>query len=430
MSIKIHHGPPGSYKTSGAVYDDFVSAALDGRVIVTNVRGLQSGERVKKVLSGQAKKRLVKSMFPSMKRLGAISRHLVKGDFKRFWGHAKGYRKMRKIRLGKVEIINVDTSTSEGKEKMRRWFHWAPLGAFLIIDEINTIYPKTWTARKLEDYDFEGGEDAAEKEGRPYNATQALEMHRHYNYDLVLTTPNIRKVHDIFRQSAEMAYRHKNAATIGLPGRYWEYMHEAENDGRSKNDILIKASRKIPKWVFDLYSSTTTGKASDTKAGQSIFLRPGPIIVFIGLIGGIWVAVNRVGSIFDEGKELESVQETSKLPMASSMVPGVAQDHVADIKKVPKIVNRKSIGSEILSGIVHYVGNMYGDDLFETSGSYYKAKELRAVGIKLTRIGACGFVAKTEDERRLIRCPEHGETTRKTTILGRSVGEIGPAGES
>ncbi|MGZ3999618.1 MAG: zonular occludens toxin domain-containing protein [Mucilaginibacter sp.] len=51
MSIKIHHGPPGSYKTSGAVMDDFVPAALAGRVVVTNVRGLNDSALVRKVLT-------------------------------------------------------------------------------------------------------------------------------------------------------------------------------------------------------------------------------------------------------------------------------------------------------------------------------------------------------------------------------------------
>ena len=40
MAVKIHHGAPGSYKTSGAVMDDFTHWAREGRTIVTNVRGL------------------------------------------------------------------------------------------------------------------------------------------------------------------------------------------------------------------------------------------------------------------------------------------------------------------------------------------------------------------------------------------------------
>lgn len=39
VSIKIHHGPNGSNKTSGARQDDAVPALKDGRVIITNIRG-------------------------------------------------------------------------------------------------------------------------------------------------------------------------------------------------------------------------------------------------------------------------------------------------------------------------------------------------------------------------------------------------------
>ena len=46
MAVKIHHGPPGSYKTSGAVMDDLVAAVFAGRTIITNVRGLDDSERI------------------------------------------------------------------------------------------------------------------------------------------------------------------------------------------------------------------------------------------------------------------------------------------------------------------------------------------------------------------------------------------------
>ena len=39
MSIKIHHGEPGSYKTSGAMSDDIIPILEKGRLIITNVRG-------------------------------------------------------------------------------------------------------------------------------------------------------------------------------------------------------------------------------------------------------------------------------------------------------------------------------------------------------------------------------------------------------
>ncbi|HHE5722686.1 zonular occludens toxin domain-containing protein, partial [Pseudomonas aeruginosa] len=49
MAIKIHHGPNGSYKTSGAIQDDLIPAIKKGRVIITNVRGL-TRERIFQVM--------------------------------------------------------------------------------------------------------------------------------------------------------------------------------------------------------------------------------------------------------------------------------------------------------------------------------------------------------------------------------------------
>jgi zona occludens toxin len=48
MPIKIHHGPPGSFKTAGAMADDFLREAKKGRVIVTNVRGVSRERTLKR----------------------------------------------------------------------------------------------------------------------------------------------------------------------------------------------------------------------------------------------------------------------------------------------------------------------------------------------------------------------------------------------
>lgn len=98
MSIKIHHGPNGSYKTSGAIQDDAVPALKDGRVIITNVRGFTL-ERAYQV-------------FPDLPNT--------------------------------AEIINLDLESLEDLEKMRTWFQWAPRGAFLIFDETQLLFPKSW----------------------------------------------------------------------------------------------------------------------------------------------------------------------------------------------------------------------------------------------------------------------------------------------
>ncbi|EPS2478353.1 zonular occludens toxin domain-containing protein, partial [Pseudomonas aeruginosa] len=111
MSIKIHHGPNGSYKTSGAIQDDAVPALKDGRVIITNVRGFTL-ERAYQV-------------FPDLPNT--------------------------------AEIINLDLESLEDLEKMRTWFQWAPRGAFLIFDETQLLFPKSWREKDLERFDYPGG---------------------------------------------------------------------------------------------------------------------------------------------------------------------------------------------------------------------------------------------------------------------------------
>lgn len=82
MSIKIHHGAPGSYKTSGAVLDDFIPAVLEGRHIITNVNGLSDADLVRDVLEEQGL--------------------TVPETFK---------------------LTYLDTTINEVMEQVRRWFH-------------------------------------------------------------------------------------------------------------------------------------------------------------------------------------------------------------------------------------------------------------------------------------------------------------------
>ncbi len=221
MSIKIHHGPNGSYKTSGAIQDDAVPALKDGRVIITNVRGFTL-ERAYQV-------------FPDLPNT--------------------------------AEIINLDLESLEDLEKMRTWFQWAPR-AFLIFDETQLLFPKSWREKDLERFDYPGGPEAAHAADRPMGWLDAWTRHRHFNWDIVLTTPNISYIRDDIRMTCEMAYKHSNLAVIGIPGRYKEAQHDAQLN-RPPADGTIIEYKRIRKQTFALYQSTATGKTQDTKAGKS-----------------------------------------------------------------------------------------------------------------------------------------------------------------
>ncbi|MFP7409479.1 zonular occludens toxin family protein [Aeromonas veronii] len=240
MSIKIHHGAPGSYKSSGAIHTDVLPAIKAGRHIITNVRGF-TAERCREVL-GKA----------------------VPESF---------------------QVTYIETESQDGRDHFARFYHWAPKGAFFLVDEVQRIFPPSWRQSDLDRLDYPGGPDVAKEDGRPETIDVAFDMHRHHNWDFVFTTPNIKKVHAVIRAAAETAIRHTNMGLLGIGGRYKTVLHLADNSGSSMSDVLqAKPFNKVPKYVFKLYDSTTTGKVSDTIAGSSI-LRDPKILFFLAVMG-------------------------------------------------------------------------------------------------------------------------------------------------
>ena len=46
MTAVIHHGPPGSYKSFAIIQDVVIPALIQGRTVVTNIRGLNNIDRI------------------------------------------------------------------------------------------------------------------------------------------------------------------------------------------------------------------------------------------------------------------------------------------------------------------------------------------------------------------------------------------------
>ncbi len=251
MAIKIHWGANGAYKTSGAIQDDAVPALLAGRVIVTNIRGFTL-DRVYKV-------------YPDLPET--------------------------------AQIINLDLDSLEELEKMRNWFTWAPLGAFIIFDEAQLVFPKSWREKDLENFDYPGGMEAAKEANRPYCWLDAWTRHRHFGFDIVLTTPNISYIRDDIRSTCETAYRHANLAVIGIRGRYKEAQHDAQLNRPPEQGSIIQYKRIKPE-TFRLYGSTSTGEVRDTFAGQSLF-KSRKILVFMALVT---IALYVAGSGFNSSR--------------------------------------------------------------------------------------------------------------------------------
>jgi zona occludens toxin len=299
MSIKIHHGPPGSYKTSGSVGDDFVAAVFSGRTIITNVRGLNDRQRVVDVLN----------------------------KARRFFF----FKRFKDPVPDSFDLIWIDTRVEEGREKLSRFFQWAPHGAFLMVDEAQAIWLQEWTTKELHKFDYEGGLDAASRDNRPANFLIAFEMHRHYGWDLVLTTPNIDKIRKDIRGCSEGAYKHKNQALIGVKGVYLEAFHLAEDSGKNNNDFLSVRNRRIPSFVWDLYKSTATGTHSDTIAGTPLWLNPRVLFFMVILSGLAVLIVSRPAPAVISGK-IPAVSAPVDSKKTAAPVGGVVPGGVGDFQ--------------------------------------------------------------------------------------------------
>ena len=231
MAIWIHHGAPGSYKSSGAIKSDVLKAIKEGRHVITNVRGF-SEARCRRVL------------------------------------------KPNEIGEG-FTVTYLDTKVESERDRLARFFHWAPVGAFFLIDEVQRIWRPSWAKSVIRSLDYPGGADLANAADRPENLETAFDMHRHYNWDFVLTCPNIKGVRDEIRDPAETALRHVNMGILGFAGLYKTVLHTSDNPGTSAAHALqVKAFNRIPKRIFKLYDSTATGAVRDTAAGSSILSDP------------------------------------------------------------------------------------------------------------------------------------------------------------
>jgi zona occludens toxin len=235
MPIKFNHGAPGHFKTASAVWEDVIKALKDGRIVVTNIRGIKSVGEIEDTLC---------ETFPDT-----------------------------------AEIIYIDTSTPENKKIMGCWFHWVPFGAYILLDEAQFIYSKRLRVKpeeftlyndepiKPENYNIDQSLD------RPEHITTAFEMHRHYNWDFTLTAPNINMVPDWLLECVEKCYLHISKENV-LPIPYFKRRVQVRQHRPSVSGTSVRycdniESKKVPVKVHDLYESTKTGKTNANNASKS-----------------------------------------------------------------------------------------------------------------------------------------------------------------
>ena len=239
MTTAIIHGDPGSYKTSTLVSDYLVPAIKQGRHVVTNIRGVKTVEDIAEI-----------------------------------------YR----FELPDSAQITLVDFNAEGFERMARFFHWVPEGALILMDEGQRVYPTR--LRDFKDYDLRNPTD----DKRPLTVEDAFDSHRHMNWDIFISTPNINKIHKEIRAVAEFGYRHKNMATVFsfMKGRYKRVTHNAENSGSAIGHAIQAKLYKIDKRAFNVYQSTATGQTKDSSAAFSFFKQPKVILILLIFGYSLW----------------------------------------------------------------------------------------------------------------------------------------------
>ncbi len=363
MSIKIHHGANGSYKTSGAIQDDAVPALKAGRVVVTNIRGFT----LERVLA----------VYPDLPET--------------------------------ANIINLDFDNTEDLNRMRTWWQWVPQGAFVIFDETQLLFPKSWKDSDLKLFDYTGGIDQAKIDNRPINWLDAWTRHRHFGWDVVLTTPNITYIRDDIRATCEMAYKHSNMAAIGWKGRYKEAMHLPTQNVPSGD--FVNEYKKIKQETFKLYESTATGSVRDTTAGKSL-LRSPKLLFFIALPICIFIYIistgkaNPLAVLQNHGNNNQShVQSTA----ADSNVHSVSNNsgsHSAMVNQASSVLTPYAEQSIYINAVLKNKKRFLYSFIIEseTHQLTQNSDELRLSGYKVLYISDCVAKLTYGDQTRMVTC--------------------------
>ncbi|GAB3531803.1 zonular occludens toxin domain-containing protein [Photobacterium alginatilyticum] len=289
MATIIRHGPAGSYKSACAVWFDALPALREGRVVVTNVEGMQDISTIEKRLGER---------FPMTAR-----------------------------------VIRISSMNENGIRLWQHWYNWCPIGALILIDEAQDIYNKTagfdiaknvylgiepfgqllpkghvdFYNKVLNEFQpdevafDDTGESIVDESGNvilPKNFNMAFMRHRKYNWDITLCTPDIRQIPAEIKGVAELAIHHSSKDSLFLTKRrprLWEHNPKSSATKPTKDDTTKGV--RVPRAVHLMYSSTVTGQITKSGAGSSILKEPKFVIFLITFVVCLFFLGNSVYEI-------------------------------------------------------------------------------------------------------------------------------------
>lgn len=271
MATSIIHGAPGSFKTASTFWFEVLPQLREGRLVVTNIEGILTKESIEIELN---------ETFPAS-----------------------------------ADIWRLSSQTEKGLYLWRRWFWWMPVNAFIIIDEVQDVFPDDAKVFKPEDLDSQGidalkdqlpekyynyykkaiaeytpptdegsiddtGELILDENGHiiyPRKMREANMRQRKYCWDLIYCTPAIEEVHKLIRRVTEFAYFYKyNKSFEFIPYFYRKpriHEHSPKNNGTPKKKDDPTVWRRVPVEVHKCYKSTSTGEITK-RGGLNAFKDP------------------------------------------------------------------------------------------------------------------------------------------------------------
>jgi zona occludens toxin len=166
----------------------------------------------------------------------------------------------------------------------------------LLFDEAGVIFPKAWNQKMIDSLAYQGGVDKAEEDNRPPTWDIAWQKQRHWNWDIILTAPNIKYIRDDIRQTTESAFKHRNKALFGPMFKgYKEGQHDGQKDGKAYSDFESVRDKRVSALAFELYDSTKTGLFTETLNGFNIFASPRIVILLAVTFGAIYFSLSTGG---------------------------------------------------------------------------------------------------------------------------------------
>lgn len=396
MATSFRYGPGGSYKSACAVWFDLLPALRDGRICITNVHGMQPLDIIEK-------------------RLG-----------EKFPDSAK--------------LIRISSRNELGFDLWQYFFCWVPIGSFILIDECQQVFSTNagfkmantkkrpfsdfkdslpdgfedlfnskWLTVSAEDLDAGEIDDCNrsrfDEQGRihyPANFNDAFMEHRHYNWDIVMLTPDFGQVPKEVKGVAELAKQHKSKD--GLIKRFNRKPRILEHDPTrtvskpTKDDVVYNL--KVPLDVHLVYASTITGNTTKSGLSKNVFLQPKFIIAMLMIVGSFgYIAYELINRFSTDTPQNETIQvdatdtQQSKIQHSSSDSNHTQANPISD--RVPSGSNNNS-SADVFSRTPFKLGGLPDWFPFNYAENVYVSviERIRANGVTRLRVT---FEVNTKD---------------------------------